>query len=84
MNPLNGFTGAVDLTCAVAPVVSNGPVCTISPASVTLDGINTALATADIATVKGKIKTPPGTFTLTFTGTGNTVSHFATATFVVK
>ncbi len=39
----NGFTGTVNLTCAITPVVADGPSCTLSPAAVAISG-NTAAA----------------------------------------
>jgi hypothetical protein len=41
---LNGFTGAVALTCSVAPVVTRGPTCAFNPASVT-NGAGTSVLT---------------------------------------
>ena len=44
VGPLNGFTGDVALTCAVASSVSRAPTCAVSPASVT-GGTGTATLT---------------------------------------
>lgn len=35
IGPVNGFTGAVALTCSVAPAATRGPTCALNPASVT-------------------------------------------------
>ena len=70
LGTLNGFTGSVALSCAVAPFESNGATCSIlsavtPPASPTLTMTTTSL-------------TPPTLYTITVTGTGPSTTHTAT------
>jgi subtilisin family serine protease len=53
--PQNGSKQTVTWSCMVAPA---GPNCTVSPQSVTLDGTNTASATATLMTVARGLATP--------------------------
>lgn len=77
LNPLNGFTGAVTLACAVSPTAANTPTCLMSPASVAPPA--GAAATITAATNAGGAT--PGLYTITFTGTttvnGTQVTHTA-------
>jgi len=48
--PQGGFNQTTNLRCLVSPVVSQGPVCSVAPTSVTLDGSTTATATVTVTT----------------------------------
>lgn len=50
LTPINGFNQAILLSCSGAPA---GTVCSISPASVTLDGSNAASATVYVSIAPG-------------------------------
>jgi hypothetical protein len=60
--PLNGFAGAISLSCAGLPASST---CSLSPASVSLSASLSATSTVTVQTSK---ITPKGTYTLIFTG----------------
>ncbi len=47
---VNGFSGAVALACTIAPVVSKGPSCGLSPSSVTPAANATATSTLTVST----------------------------------
>jgi hypothetical protein len=72
---LNGFSGAVDLTCQVAPTqpqtIVDAPVCTVSPPSVTPP----ASASATITTMDG---TTTVSYSVTVTGTAASNSQTTT------
>lgn len=53
--PEGGFTGTVTLSCSDAPSMST---CTVSPASVTLDGSSSASATVSISTTGSSMIAP--------------------------
>jgi Beta-propeller repeat/Cep192 domain 4/HYDIN/CFA65/VesB-like, Ig-like domain len=55
LSPINGYNRAVSFGCAVSPP---GTTCTVSPGSVTLDGVNPAAAQMTITTVSPGL-TPP-------------------------
>jgi hypothetical protein len=78
LSPLDGFTGAVSLSCSGVP---SHTTCSISPSSVTLNGTNSAQAIVTI-TVGGGANT--GKRTLTFKGTSGTVTHSTTATLTIN
>jgi len=63
LTPVNGLAGPVSLACGGAPANST---CAISPGSLTLSGSASKTTTATITTSKN---TPPGSYTLTLTGT---------------
>lgn len=55
VTPANGFTGQVNLTCALSTAVANGtapPTCNV-PASVTISGTTAATATLTVTTTAG-------------------------------
>ncbi len=47
--PIGAFTGTVNLSCSISPVVALGPTCTL-PASVEISGSGTQSATVQVAT----------------------------------
>jgi hypothetical protein len=48
VTPAGGFNQAVALTCSGAPTASS---CTVAPASVTLDGVNSSQASINVTTI---------------------------------
>jgi len=69
VQPLNGFTGSVALTCAVTPVQTTSPPgCLVSPGAV----VNSGSATLTFTTASA---TPPTLYTVTITGTGPSTNH---------
>jgi hypothetical protein len=51
VTPANGFTGTVNLTCAISPVApSDPPACSLSPASVTINGTTAQTSTLTVTT----------------------------------
>lgn len=66
--PLNGFNGAVTLTCGITPVVTAAPTCTFVPPSVA-GGAGTAALTLHTSST-----TPAGLYTVTVGAAGST-SH---------
>lgn len=72
LNPVNGFSGTVALTCTVTGSGQNMPVCQVSPSSVaapataslTFTGLDTSGASAT-----------PGGYSVTVTGTSGSLSH---------
>jgi trimeric autotransporter adhesin len=74
---VNGFTGAVSLSCAGGPVNTS---CAMSPASISLAGS----AKSAKATITLPVGASNGTYVFGFTGTSNGVSRGTTATLVVK
>lgn len=78
LTPLNGFNQTIMLKCSGAPKNST---CSISPSSVTLDGINPKMATLTISTT---MSTPTGTFTLTAIGNSGTLKHTAKIKLMVQ
>lgn len=75
--PLNGFTGAVALSCSgIAPVVTPAPTCAFVPSSVT-NGSGTSTLTVSTSTT-----TPTGAYTVTVSGAGS-VNHTTTVNFTV-
>jgi hypothetical protein len=71
---LNGFAGVVTFTASGLPAGANA---TFTPPSVTGSG----MATMGVTTSP---TTPPGTYTVTVTGTSGTLVHSATVTLIVN
>lgn len=66
---VNGFTGSVNLSCAVSPTnLADPPVCSVSPATVTPP-------TSASATITSKIDTAPAAYSITITGTAPSTSQ---------
>ena len=72
ITPMNGFTGAVALSCSSG--LPSGASCSFSP--------NPATATSTL-TIGTTISTPTGGFTVTITGTGGGITHAASPMIVV-
>ncbi len=68
----NGFSGVVSLSTTVSPLVSDGPVASVSPSIVTLQGGGSAFSTLTISTVS---TTPAGNYVVTVNGTGGGITH---------
>lgn len=74
VNPTNGFTGAVGLTCAVtsSPSGATSPVtCAVSPTSVNI----TSGALTSTLTVSSTSTTTTGSYAVTVTGTSGTITE---------
>jgi hypothetical protein len=76
LTPSMGFNSVVDFTCGVTsnPVVTNSPVCVVSPTSAT-PGTGGAQISLTITTVSA---TPAGTYQITVTGTSGSIIETAT------
>jgi probable HAF family extracellular repeat protein len=72
--PRNGFKGAVALSCTGAPT---GATCAASPASLTINGTNSAKSTVTVAT---RTSTPKATYTLKFAGQMSTLRETTSVT----
>jgi hypothetical protein len=77
LNPVNGFSGSVTLSCSVSPATAITPACLMSPGSVAPP----AGAAATIIAETNAGRATPGLYTVTFTGTstvnGSQVTHTA-------
>jgi hypothetical protein len=76
LNSVNGFKGNVTVSCSGGPA---GSECADFPQTVRVNG--TAYA---ISGILFPTSTPPGTYTMTFTGVSGSLTNNATATFIVK
>lgn len=74
---VGGFNGLTNLSVSVSPVVTDGPVASLNPTSITGSGLS-ALTATTVST------TPAGTYTFTITGTSGALVHTATVTLVVN
>jgi len=74
---VGGFNGLTNLSVSVSPVVTDGPVASLNPTSVTGSGLS-ALTVTTVST------TPAGTYTFTITGTSGPLVHTTTVTLVVN
>jgi len=72
--PRNGFKGAVALSCTGAPT---GATCAASPASLTINGTNSAKSTVTVVT---RTSTPKATYTLKFAGQMSTLRETISVT----
>jgi uncharacterized membrane protein len=72
-----GFTGLVNLSVSVSPVVAGGPGASISPSSINGSGL-AALTVTTAST------TPAGTYTFTVSGSSGGLLHTATVTLTVN
>lgn len=55
----SGFTGTVNLSCAITPVVSPAPTCTLSNSSVQLSGGTSQSVTVTVGTTSASASVPP-------------------------
>ena len=76
LQSVNGFNGTVKLSCSAGTI---GSVCLNLPGTVHLNG-----TAKDLTGILFPANTPPGTYTITFTGISGTVTASGTATFTVK
>jgi len=76
LKSVNGFKGKVTVSCSGGPT---GSQCADLPQTVQVNG--TAYA---ISGILFPTSTPPGTYTMTFTGVSGSLTNKATATFIVK
>lgn len=76
--PVNGFSGAVTLSCSGLPA---GARCTSLPLTFALNGKNTIVLNLGVKFAKG---TPPGTYTVTFVGVDGKYNNAATASITVQ
>ena len=74
---VGGFNGLVNMSVSVSPVVTDGPMASLNPTSVTGSGLS-ALTVTTVST------TPAGTYTFTITGTSGPLVHSTTVTLVVN
>ncbi len=80
---LNGFSGTVSLSPSVSP---SGPQVSVSPASVTLSSSGSASATLTVSATSSGLYSPAvsqGSYTVTVTGTGSSLSHSASVSLTV-
>jgi uncharacterized repeat protein (TIGR03803 family) len=77
LTPHNGFNQTIALTCSGGPRFST---CSITPSSVTLDGVHSQTATLTISTTS---KTPKGTSKVTAKGTSGSDVHTVLVTVTV-
>jgi hypothetical protein len=87
ISSLNGFNGAVDLSCTVSPSSASAPACMASPSSLTPPGSAAAALTTFSTTTSTQTATGPGLYTITIIGTatinGTLVTHTSTQTVTV-
>ncbi|MGB6476081.1 MAG: hypothetical protein WBF04_18665 [Candidatus Sulfotelmatobacter sp.] len=76
LGTVNGFTGNVSLTCAVTPVVTNGPTCTPPATATPPQQVAMSITVSDLA--------PAGFYTLTVTSTGPTPANTDTNTATIN
>jgi hypothetical protein len=69
---LYGFSGQVDLSATVAPILSNGPTVSYYVPSVSVPSGGSGTTAILVSTVSN---TPLGNYTVTITGTSGTLSH---------
>jgi trimeric autotransporter adhesin len=74
LDPINGFSGSVDLVCAVTSttLVQNAPTCQVSPTSVTPAG-SASLTFSGLTS--GGATAAPGSYVVTVTGTSGSLTH---------
>ena len=72
VNGINGFTGTIGITTAVAPVGAGGVTASLNPSSVAVASGGSATSTLTITTISS---TPNGLYNVTVTGTSGSRSH---------
>jgi hypothetical protein len=72
LTSINGFTGNIDLSVTVSPVVKKGLAVSLNPVSVTLTANGQGTSTL---TVSAKNPTLQGIYTVTVTGVSGTLAH---------
>ena len=66
VTPVNGYTGTVSLSCAMATGGNPAPTCSFSASQVTISDTSAAMSTLTIST---SASTPGGAYSITVTGT---------------
>jgi len=77
LTSLGGFAGTITLSPSVSP---SGPSVSVSPTSVTLTAGSSATSSLTVTTQPA---TPIGSYTVTVSGTSNTISHSTTVQVIV-
>jgi hypothetical protein len=77
---VNGFSGDVNLTASIFPVVSNGPLVSVSIPKVSVPSSGSGYSELVVSTVSD---TPVGNYTATITGTSGMLSHSISVWIVV-
>ncbi len=62
LTPAHGYTGSVSLSCSVTAAGTHAPTCSISPAAVTISGVNAGTSKLTVATSSS---TPGGSYPVT-------------------
>ncbi|OLD13771.1 MAG: hypothetical protein AUI97_03395 [Crenarchaeota archaeon 13_1_40CM_3_52_17] len=81
LSSVSGFSGAVNLTATVSPIVANGPSATLNPPKVTLTSGGTANSLLSISTSGS---TPRRGYTIFVLATSGTFSHLLSVSLTVQ
>ena len=77
---LEGFSGYVNLAASISPIVTNGPLVSLSIPTVNVPSGGSGYSELVVSTVSD---TPVGNYTVTITGTSGTLSHTISVWIVV-
>jgi len=78
---LEGFSGYVNLAASISPIVTNGPLVSLSIPTVSVPTGGSGYSELVVSTVS---TTPVGNYTVTITGTSGTLSHTISVWIVVS
>lgn len=81
LSSVSGFSGAVNLTATISPIVGNGPSATLNPTRVTLTSGGTSNSLLSISTSG---MTPPRGYTIFVLATSGTLSHSISVSLTVQ